>query len=442
MELIMKRSLLQYLSEWKAQSDRKPLLIKGARQVGKSWLAKELGKSFKRFIEVNFDQKPGLCKIFEKDLSVDRLILQLSIALDAKIIPGETLLFFDEIQACPRAISALRYFYEQLPSLHVIAAGSLVEFALEDTGLPVGRLTTLYCYPLSFHEFLMASGRENIIELIRTNDIREPLSDAMHQKGLELFAEYMAIGGMPEAVKTWIQNRDIGKCMRIHQGFIESYRQDFNKYTKRNSRRHVELVFNAVPQMVGRKFISTHVSEALRAREILPALDLLSKAGVVHNVFHTSANGIPINAEINPSIFKVICLDVAVMQALLHMEYRKWLLDPESEIVNFGSAVEAFVGQELIAYSTPFERAGLYYWIREKRGASAEVDYVTELGGRVVPIEVKSGLSGKSKSMRIFLDEKKNSPFGLLISSANFGEKGAVKRIPLYAIWRMMNQDK
>jgi len=435
----MRRTLLRHLIDWKKQADRKPLLIKGARQVGKSWLVQELGKSFNQFAEVNFDQRPGLCKIFEKDISVENIILQLSIALNVNIVPGETLLFLDEIQVCPRAISALRYFYEKMPSLHVIAAGSLVEFALEETGLPVGRLTTLYCFPLSFYEFLIASGQEKFIEMAGSHDLQESLPEVIHQKGLELYSEYMAIGGMPEAVKNWIEKRDLKKCIQIHQGLVESYREDFNKYARRNRRQHVELVFNSVPLMVGKKFVSTHVSSTLRAREILPALDLLVKAGVVHVVHHTSANGVPLGAEINPSIFKVISLDVALMQALLHREYGNWLLDPIQGSVNFSSAVEAFVGQEIVAYSNPFERPGLYYWARERRGANAEIDYVVEIDGRVVPLEVKSGAKGKSRSMHIFLEEKKNSPIGFMISTSNFTGQNPVTRIPLYAVWRCLN---
>ncbi len=436
----MERNLLKHLVEWKESKKRKPMLLRGARQVGKSWLAKKLGESFPNFVEINFESRPTLKKIFDEDLTPDFLIPRLSAAVKKPIIPGETLLFFDEIQQAPNALTSLRYFYEELPDLHVIAAGSLLEFVIEKIGIPVGRIESLYCYPLSFYEFMVATGNEQLIELIKGLPENQPLDEPLHKQALNLLAEYMAVGGMPEAVTDWIETKNIMKCLRIHKSIIDTYRQDFGKYAKTRNIEYVDLVFNAVPHFTGKKFVFSHISDSIRSRALKPALDLLQKAGVVHKICHSSGNGSPVAAEENPALFKVISLDVGLMQAGLNINYSNWLVDPDHHFINKGSVTEAFVGNELLAYSWPFERKAIHYWIREKHAAKAEVDYLIEKNGEVIPVEVKSGSGNSLKSIDLFLKEKEMSSYGLHISPKPAGLNGKIKKVPLYAIWNIFDK--
>jgi predicted AAA+ superfamily ATPase len=431
----MKRDLMIYLNEWKNAEDRKPLLLKGARQVGKSYLARELGNDFQDFFEINFEFEPGLKSLFEKDLDPVRITRDLSIALDKDIIPGKTLLFLDEIQECPKAITSLRYFYEKMPQLHVIAAGSLLEFVIEELGIPVGRVIPLYLYPLSFMEFLTATGNERLRHEIENHNPGEEFPALIHNKLLDLIGEYIAVGGMPEAVQKWIETGNLKTCMKIHQTLIETYRQDFAKYAKKRKREYVEMVFDSIPRLLGKKFVFTAVSPHVRARELRPALELLSKAGIAHIVYHSSSNGLPLGAEVNPLISKVIFLDVALAQSVLGIDYGQWILDPVHSIINRGAITESFVGQELLAYGSPFIKNQLYYWIREQSGGLAEVDYTTAVNGQVIPIEVKSGQTGSLKSIQVFLEKKKNSPYGIQFSQRNYFMDKKIKQYPLYAIY-------
>ena len=430
----MKRDLMIYLNQWKNDEDRKPLLLKGARQVGKSYLARELGNTFPGFVEVNFEFQPELKTVFEKDLDPVRITRDISIALDQDIIPGETLLFLDEIQECPKAMISLRYFYEKMPRLHVIAAGSLLEFVIEELGMPVGRIIPLYLYPLSFMEFLTATGNDRLRGEIQRHNPKEDFSPLIHNKLLGLLGEYMSVGGMPEAVQKWIDTGNLKACIRIHQILIETYRQDFTKYAKKRKREYVEMVFDSIPRLSGKKFIFTAVYPHVRARELRPALELLSKAGVAHIVFHSSSNGLPLGAEVNPLISKVIFLDVALAQSVLGIDYGQWILDPVQTIINRGAITESFVGQELLAYGSPFIKNQLYYWTREQSRGLAEVDYIAAVNGQVVPIEVKSGKTGSLKSIQVFLEKKKNSPYGLHFSQRNYFMARKIKQYPLYAI--------
>jgi predicted AAA+ superfamily ATPase len=431
----MKRDLTIYLNEWKNDEDRKPLLLKGARQVGKSYLARELGNDFQGFVEINFEFEPGLKSLFEKDLDPVRITRDLSIALDKDIIPGKTLLFLDEVQECPKAITSLRYFYEKMPRLHVIAAGSLLEFVIEELGIPVGRVIPLYLYPLSFMEFLTATGNKRLRHEIENHNPREEFPGLIHNKLLDLIGEYMAVGGMPEVVQKWIETGNLKTCVKIHQTLIETYRQDFAKYAKKRKREYVEMVFDSIPRLLGKKFVFTAVSPHVRARELRPALELLSKAGIAHIVYHSSSNGLPLGAEVNPLISKVIFLDVALAQSVLGIDYGQWILDPVHSIINRGAITESFAGQELLAYGSPFIKNQLFYWIREQSGGLAEVDYTAAVNGRVIPIEVKSGQTGSLKSIQVFLEKKKNSPYGIQFSQRNYFMDKKIKQYPLYAIY-------
>jgi len=430
----MKRDLSIYLEEWVTDPGRKPILLKGARQVGKSYLARDFGKRFDNFVEINFDFTPGLKSVFEKDLDPIRIVRDLSVIVGQPIKPGKALLFLDEIQECPEAVKSLRYFYEKMPQLHVIAAGSLLDFVLDEIGLPVGRVMPLYLYPLSFMEFLSAVGKEHLRQEIYDHNPAEEFPGFLHNQLLGLIGEYMAVGGMPEAVKQWLDNGDLNSCLKIHRLLIDTYRQDFVKYAAKKNQKYVEMIFNAIPRLSGKKFIFSAVSKEMRSRELRPALELLAKAGIAHIINHSSSNGLPLGSEINPQVSKVIFLDVALAQSVLGIDYSAWMLDPVSAIVNRGAVTESFVGQELLAYSPAAMKSELYYWVREIRGSMAEVDYVAGINGKVVPIEVKSGITGTLKSLHVFLEQKRNSEYGLQFSQRNYGVDKKIRRYPLYAI--------
>ena len=432
----IKRHLLTKLLEWKDDPRKRPIILRGARQVGKSYLARHLGTYFKNFIEINFEFEKDKKEIFEKDRDPHRIIRDLEIILQKKIIPGHTLLFLDEIGECPDAIITLRYFYEKMPELHVISAGSLIDFVLEDIGMPVGRVSPLYLYPLSFLEFLDCIDHGLLKDELLGHDERHEFREVFHQKCLNLLGIYMATGGMPEAVSVWKETEDIMKCSDVHRELIGTYQQDFSKYSKKQQEKYVEIVFNAIPRMLTKKFVFSSVSSEYQSRELKPALFLLEKAKVAHVIHHTSANGLPLGAEVNPALLKVIFLDVALMQSLLGIEYGHWIVDPVKSMVNLGAVTENFVGQEILAYSNPTMPAKLYYWARESRGSSAEVDYVTQIRDDVIPLEVKSGVTGSLKSLHIFMNAKK-SPYGIHLSQKNFSSHEKVKRYPLYAVAKL-----
>ena len=432
----MKRIIMKYLLEWKKDKNRKPLIIRGARQVGKTYIVRELGKTFTNFIEINFEMKPELSLIFKDDLTPDVILQKISIAYNKKIIPNETLIFFDEIQNCPNALISLRYFYELKPEIFVIAAGSLIEFLLQKVGIPVGRVRSLYIYPMNFYEFLQAKGEEKLLTLLENHDINKKIAEIYHNKLLKLVGEYIAIGGMPEIVKTWIQNGDFQKVRRIQSDIVYTYRQDFLKYAKRQQIKYIEKIFNKIPLLLGKKFIFSHIDKTLKTRELKPALELLVASGLIHIVNHTSANGIPLGAERNEKKFKAIFVDIGLSQNIVGNNAGHWILNPLNMIINKGGIAEAFVGQELISYNDPFIKKNLFYWIREKRGATAEVDYIETINNKIYPIEVKSGMSNKSKSIKIFMKEKKIK-HGIRFSQKNFFIHENIINMPIYSILKL-----
>lgn len=429
----MKRIIDFFLLEWKnEQYDRKPLLLRGARQVGKTHAARVLGKKFPHFVEVNLESDEGARKIIAQDLDPKRIIFQLSQHLQQDIIPGSTLLFIDEIQVVPPAITTLRYFYEIMPELHVIAAGSLLDFAVEQVGMPVGRVSSLYMYPVSFFEFLVATGHEMWAQAILENDPNNPLLEPVHDKLLDLVGVYLAIGGMPAAVNAWIETNTPRTVRRIHSDLLASYEQDFNKYASTHQIKYLDALFhNALAQM-SNKFMFTRVGK-YQKRELAPALELLEKAGLVHPVVRTAGQGIPLGAEAQLDDFKIIFLDIGLSQASLNLDITPWFLEPLTAFVNKGELVEAFIGQEILAYSDPIARGHLFYWHRETRGSQAEVDYLVQIGEKIIPIEVKAGTSLRIKSMHIFLDSHLNSPYGMRFSAHNYLVEPRVHTYPLYA---------
>ena len=405
----MKRIIDYFLLEWQSRTRRKPLILRGARQVGKTHAIRQLGKTFTHFIEVNLETNEAARSIMQKDLDIQRIRLQLSELLKIKIEPGSTLLFFDEIQNVPQALIALRYFYEDMPELHVIAAGSLLDFAIEEVGIPVGRISQLYMYPLSFLEFLVAMGHKEWAELIIS---KSPLFDQLHEKLIDLVGIYLAIGGLPEAVNEWLETTTTREVRIIHEELLYTYVQDFGKYAKKHQIKYLDLVFKNAIKQLARKFMYSRI-DGYQKRELEPAINMLVKAGIMYQICQTAGQGLPIGAGADTHFFKIILLDVGLSQALLDFDLSAWIIDPLNTFVNKGELVEAFVGQELLAYSDPIKKASLYYWHRAEASSQAEVDYLIQLKGQIVPVEVKSGSSTRLKSMHTFLASHPHSSYGL-----------------------------
>lgn len=430
----MKRTIIQSLNRWKVSKPHKPLIMRGARQVGKTYLAEQFGKGFEQFVSINLEKDPDMANIFSGNLDPKRLVSLISMQARKTITPGKTLLFIDEIQESPRAITALRYFYEEMPDLHVIAAGSLLEFAIQEVGVPVGRVNFIYVYPLSFIEFLLATNRQMAAEAILNHPFPEPMETILHNQFSSYLAEYLAIGGMPEAVNTWVEKHELHACELVHQSIIQTYRNDFAKYAKHHQIKHLEVLFRNVPQQAGKKFNYVNVPGEYRKRELAPALDLLEKAGIVKPIYHSSGQGVPLGSQANYNMFKCLFLDVALAQTLLGYDLRSWFFNANDTFINKGEITEMFIGQEIQAYANPLFEKNLYYWEREVRGSQAEVDYLIDFHHQVVPVEVKSGSSKRLKSMYAFLDSHQESPYGLRFWQAPYRLDENIKSYPLYAV--------
>jgi len=432
--MYLTRKIDNELLLWKSEVGRKPLLLRGARQVGKSSSVRKLGESFRSFLEINFEENKKIHSLFNGDLTPQVLCENLSLMFDKEIIPGETLLFFDEIQSCVPAISSLRFFYEKMPELHVIAAGSLLEFALaEIPSFGVGRIRSIYMYPLSFDEFLDAIGQQKLRELKSKADAQNPLAEPIHDKLLTLLKKFLIIGGMPEAVGNYVTKNDLRECQRVLDDLIISFRNDFAKYRVKIPSLRIREVFESVVQQAGGKYVYAKASQNLNIVQIKEALELLIMAGLVTPVTHSHANGIPLGAEVNLKKRKMLLIDTGLFQRLLQLDISELILSNGFELVNKGGIAEQFVGLEIIKNSSCYEQKELFYWHREALNSNAEVDYLIQKHNDIVPLEVKSGTKGSMNSMFIFLKEKK-AQYGCRISMENFAEFENIKVYPLYAV--------
>lgn len=432
---MMRRQILDALLDWKTEENRKVLLLRGARQVGKTYIVRELSKEFEHFVEVNFERNTDTHSFFDQNLDPERICTNLSAYFRVPIIESDTLLFFDEIQSCPKAIQALRFFYESKPRLHVIAAGSLLEFALSDlSSWGVGRIRSLYMYPMSFNEFLMANEEDALIEMKKEASAEKPLIPAFHEKLKEYLRYFLLIGGMPEAVKTFIDNRtDMQSVQNVLSDIATSYYDDFAKYKRRIPVLRLREVMNSVVKQAGGKYIYSKAGPLSNPAQAKEALDLLDMAGLVYKIYHSTGQGIPLGSGVNFKKFKCLIHDSGIFQQIAGLRISELLLANNIDLMNKGSIAEAFVGVEIIKYSQVTEKKQLYYWHREKRGSNAEVDYLIEEGAQIVPVEIKSGTTGKMQSMNIFINEKRTSK-GIRISLENFSQYGKINVVPLYAV--------
>ena len=432
----LKRTIDDELTAWKKAGNRKPLLLRGARQVGKSSAVRELGKQFDNFIDVNFerdDRELNVKTIFERGFNPKRICEELSVIYGKPIIPGQTLLFFDEIQSCISAISSLRYFYEEYPELHVIAAGSLLEFALQELpSFGVGRIRSIFLYPFSFDEYLRAIDLSMLADAIKKSSPDNPYSETIHNKCLQQLVRFMLIGGMPEVVATYVQNGSLLDCQRVLDDLTLSLYDDFSKYKQRVPASRLREIFAAVINQTGEKFTYSKASQEYNRLQIKESLELLELAGIIYPVTHTSANGLPLAAEMNIKHRKFLIFDTGIYQRFLRLDLGQLLTAESLQQVNKGALAELFVGLELLKSASCTNPTQLYYWQREKTGSSAEVDYVVQYNADIVPVEVKSGMRGSMQSMFQFLSEKKY-PYGIRCSMENFGTFENIKIYPLYA---------
>ena len=342
MEQYFKRHIDSYLADWKNSINRKPLLIRGARQVGKSSAVRYLGKSFKYFVEINLERQKDVGILFEENLDVKKLCSQLAAIYNTPIIPGETLLFIDEIQEIQRAISSLRYFYEDFPGLHVIAAGSLLEFTLKELpSFGVGRIRSVYMYPFSFDEFLEAQGLSIQVDY-KTNeaDCGHPLPIPLHEEMVSQLRSFYLVGGMPEAVKVWLQTYDYNECTVVHNDILDTYLDDFKKYKTRISPLLLSRTLKSVALQAGGKFVYSRADSSADNVAVKEALSLLTLSGLIIPVTHTAANGIPLGAEINEKFRKFLFLDVGMMQSLLGVQAKDILITDEISFINKGGLSE------------------------------------------------------------------------------------------------------
>lgn len=404
----MNRKIIVNLCEWFKREDRKPLIIRGARQVGKTWLVRHLASKLNLdLLQLNFERDSKLKAPF-KDNDPEKTILQLESFFNKDIEPKQTLLFLDEIQAAPELLSKLRWFAEEKPELAIIATGSLLDFALEDHkfSMPVGRINYMYLEPMSFEEFLLAQNQNKLHEFLSNFELKDKIPEIIHDRLWQFLREYIFIGGMPSAVNSWVQNKSFTKVNEVHQNILATYRDDFSKYAKRISVERLDDIFRAVPRLLGKKFKYSLINRNIRFESLKNALNLLCKARICHKVFSCFANGIPIDADIKENIFKVIFLDIGLVSAAMGLSISEMNKFSELRLTNEGGISEQLTGQLLRTIVPNYMDPKLHYWVREKAGTESEIDYLIQHNNKIIPIEVKSGTTGTLRSLHTFMKAK------------------------------------
>ena len=406
----MHRKQLIVLENWLSKETRKPLVVRGARQVGKSTLIRLFAEQQQRQLaELNLERYPELGAAFAQNDPV-ALTNSLEALLATDILPArpEVMLFLDEIQSVPEAIPALRYFYEDLPKLPLIAAGSLLEFVLSKHrfSMPVGRVEYLHMGPMTFTEFLEALEEPKLAELIRSFELGDEINPAIHDRLLALLRTYTFVGGMPEAVDTYAGSRRFKDVTDVHNSIIDTYREDFPKYVGSRNLGRINTVFNFAARNVGKKVKYSHFSSNDKSATIKADIELLCLARVLSKVIHSHCNGLPLQAEIEEKAYKLIFMDIGLMNAICGLGWDSISHANERRLVNEGAVAEQFIGQHLQDFLFASPNRDLTYWLREGRATNAEVDYVVAIQGQIVPIEIKSGATGSLKSVHQFIAEK------------------------------------
>ncbi len=453
------RNIDAELLKWKDSPRRKPLIVRGARQVGKSWAIRHLGETFSHYLEINLEEEKDLCRLFEEISDVKELSQRLGAIHNVPVIAGETLLFIDEIQNCPAALKSLWFFKEKYPDLHVVAAGSLLEFALNEMpSYGVGRVRSVFMYPMSFKEFLMARGKQMWIDEITKADWTHPIEESLHSRLVSEFRSFLMVGGMPASVAAWIETQDYSACQDEQNDIQQSYYDDFAKYAKKIDPQLLRNTLSGVVRQSGQKFIYSKVEGGYKPDEVKEALRLLRDAGIIIPVQMSAANGLPLGAQVNPKFTRYDYLDTGLLLRVMAMNYdgdkeltRLILAGDAPELVNKGLVTELTVGLELMKSSNPQSKYDLFYWENLERNATSEVEYVIAKSATCLPIEVKAGTSGKMKSLRLFMNKKGLTTgirsslenLGLLEGSDTDDSANPIRRnigiLPLYAVWNLPN---
>ena len=434
----MYRIAIEKLYKWKNSKRRKPLIIEGARQVGKTWLMKEFGKqAYADTVYINFDSNSRMADLFSADLDTDRLIMGLELYAGRKINPDNTLLIFDEVQEVPRALASLKYFYENAPQYHIVCAGSLLGIALhQGTSFPVGKVDFLKLYPLSFSEFLMATGNERFAELLKKQDYE--MITSFKQTYIDALKHYYFVGGMPEAVQSFAESKDFNEVRAIQKRILAAYEQDFSKHAPNEIVPKIRMLWNSIPSQLARenkKFIYGLVREGGRAREYETAIMWLSDCGLVHKVSRVNAAGVPLKAYEDLKAFKLFIVDVGLLGCMTGLRQRT-LLDGDDLFVEFkGALTEQYVCQQL----KTIEDLGVYYYTNDR--GSCEINFVVDTGEQIVPIEVKAETNLRAKSLKTYR-ERFEPELSVRTSMADYKKEDWLLNLPLYAIENITVESK
>ncbi|MCD8328114.1 MAG: ATP-binding protein [Ruminococcus sp.] len=426
----MYRTAIEKLLKWKESKHRKPLIIEGARQVGKTWLMKEFGRqAYSSTVYINFDSNSQMAELFSSDLDTSRIIMGLELYAGSKIDPENTLLIFDEVQEVPRALSSLKYFCENAPQYHIVCADSLLGIALhEGTSFPVGKVDFLKLYPLSFVEFLMAVGKERYAELLAIRDF--DLISAFKQTYIDALKQYYFVGGMPEAVQSFAEDNDFNEVRDIQKRILAAYEQDFSKHAPNEIVPKIRMVWNSIPSQLAKenkKFVYGLVREGGRAKDYETAIMWLTDCGLVHKVSRVNAAGIPLKAYEDLKAFKLYVVDVGLLGCMTGLNQHT-LLDGNDLFVEFkGALTEQYVCQQLKA----IDNLNIYYYTNSRN--SCEVDFVVDTGVQIVPVEVKAEANLKSKSLKTYC-EKYSPQIAVRTSMADYKKENWLLNLPLYAI--------
>jgi len=425
----MHRQAMAELIKWKNKQDRKPMIIRGARQVGKTWLMKEFGRiHYRSAAYINFDSNERMLRLFSGDMDIKRIVTGLQLEAEQKIDPDNTLIIFDEVQECPKALTSLKYFYENAPEYHVISAGSMLGVALhEGTSFPVGKVDFLDLYPLSFFEFLYAMGKEELLSLIEHGEYG--LVHTFKDKYIDYAKQYYYVGGMPEAVYKFIHNGDYSETREIQQRILWAYEQDFSKHVPVNTVTRLRMLWNSIPSQLAkenRKFIYGLIREGARAKDYELALTWLCDCGLASRVCRISKPALPLKAYEDLAAFKLFIVDVGLLGAMSGLDKRT-LLDGSRIFEEFkGALTEQYVYQQLKAAKLP-----LFYWSADS--GTAEVDFVTEMDGKIIPIEVKAEENLQAKSLKSY-HQKYGPEVSIRTSMSDYRRDGWLINVPLYVV--------
>ncbi len=426
----MYRMAIEKLLKWKQSKHRKPLIIEGARQVGKTWLMKEFGRqAYSDTVYINFDSNSRMAELFASDLDTDRLIMGLELYVGHKIDPDNALLIFDEVQEVPRALSALKYFNENAPQYHIVCAGSLLGIALhQGTSFPVGKVDFLKLYPFSFKEFLMASGKEQFAKLLDQRDFQ--MITGFKQTYIDALKHYYFVGGMPEAVQSFVENKDFNEVREIQKRILAAYEQDFSKHAPNEIVPRIRMLWNSIPSQLAKenkKFIYGLIREGARAKDYETALMWLSDCGLVHKISRVNGVGLPLRAYEDLKAFKLFLVDVGLLGCMAGLQQRT-LLDGNDLFAEFkGALTEQYVCQQL----KTIEELVIYYYTNDR--GSCEIDFVVDTGERIVPVEVKAEINLRAKSLKTY-QEKFTPEVSVRTSMADYKRQEWLVNLPLYAI--------